>query len=298
MEEQTEELTKEYTRYNVGKWRAEQNERVRDEERAQARRILHSDYEPPEYAEVVLAELRIDPRYQRARSENKVNTLRARFQPNACQPLSVSCRKNGTRYLVDGQHRAAVLQDIGMKGWMALLYHNLTPRDEAAMWKEMNTRQTKPRVGDRFKAGLVTRESEPCAILDVVTGAGMKINFKSGRNAAVGGTQISAIEALETIYRQYKAPVLADVLKLLQLAWTPDDTCRTSRPILLGLAAFLTEKWKNPVQLARAGEKLGTYPATKWIAKTRSGSDGTPAEILRAAFRNQYNAKAKRTEKL
>jgi hypothetical protein len=165
------------------------------------------------------------------------------------------------------------------------------------MWKEMNTRQTKPRVGDRFKAGLVTREAEPCAILDVVTGAGMKINFKSGRKAE-GGTQINAIEALETIYRQHKAPVLADVLKLLQLAWPPDDNNRTARPILLGLAAFLTEKWRNPVQLARAGEKLGTYAAIKWIAKTRSGSDGTPAEILRAAFRNQYNVKAKRTEKL
>jgi hypothetical protein len=291
-----DEQTIEETRYDVGKWRATQREQARQAEREKARKILHSDYQPPEYEDVSLADLRIDERYQRTRSENKVNLLRAHFQPNACQPLSVSCRANGTRYLVDGQHRAAVLQDIGLTTWPALLYRNLTPRDEAAMWKEVNTRQTKPKVADRFRAGLLNKEPEPIAIKALVIGAGMQLNFRSGYGAG-SGNEIRAIEALETIYRKHKAPLLSDVLQLLQKAWIPEETQRTSRVILLGLATFLSAKWKNPVKLARAAERIGQYTPAAWIAKTRV-ADGRPGDILCAAFRKTYNVKARRDETL
>lgn len=283
----------------IVKWQRQRRDQERDRQRQEARAALHQTYEPPVYQPVILCELRIDERYQRVRSESKVNLLRARFHPNACQPLAVSKRADGSQYCVDGQHRAAVLEDIGLKSWPALVYSNLTPPEEAAMWEELNTRQTKPHPNARFKAALERGEPEAHAIQSVVTTSGLQINFLRGRSKT-SGKQIDAIEAIMRIYRQQKAQGLADVLRLLQRAWPdPAELNRTQRIVLLGLAAFLGSSWNAALKGDRAAAVIGRFTPTVWIAKTRGANAGeSPASQLCEKFRAAYNKGIPRRERL
>jgi hypothetical protein len=284
--------------FNVGQWNAAQREAERETERKAALKQM-DDYKPPQMEFVTLRELRVDEKYQRALSMTKVHMLRAYFSPNACQPLAVSHRENGVRYIVDGQHRSQVLQDIGISEWLGLVYRGLTPKDEAAMWEEVNTRQTKPQPIFRFRALLIKRDPETVNIVGVVTGAGLKVNFErlsKGKNA---GKRILAVTALQKIYRQYKAPALADVLKLLQQAWTDDDDSqRAASPLLLGLAGFLGGTYRTPIDFKRAATAIGHMSPEKWLAKVR-GSGASATDVLVKAFREKYNNEAAgRTGKL
>jgi hypothetical protein len=285
------------SRYDIARWRTEQLTLKQEAERIEARKIL-GDYTPPEFGLVLLADLRIDDGYQRTLNQNKVHKLRARFLPNACQPLSVSHRTKAGLYLVDGQHRAKVLLDIGVTGWAALIYHKLSRRDEAAMWQDLNMGQTKARTADGFKAGLMKREPEAVAIQGIVQGAGLKLTFKGGGAGAEAGTQVRAIEALQQIYRTWKGPGLADVLNLLQKVWPQDEGARTSRYILLGLAAFLGGRWKRPIQMERAAKQLAAATPTQFLAKARGSVGGAPVEILCREFARYYNRGTPRDARL
>jgi len=282
--------------HRLGAWQHERQERIRGEQRDAAIKLL-SVYDPPEYGEAILDELRIDDRYQRARSDAKVNAIRANFQPNACQPVSVSHRGDGSRYLVDGQHRAAVLQSLGLKSWPALIYRKLSRADEARMWAELNTRHTKPSTARRFRAALEFREPEALAINEVVKGAGMRVNCGRSKGKKTGH-DIEAVEAIIRIYHQWKAHGLASTLALVKGAW-PDDaeTNRTDRVVLLGAAEFLTARWADRIDMKIAADVLGKYPPKVWISKTRGMSE-PPGQILAKAIRAAYNRAAPRTKKL
>jgi hypothetical protein len=271
--------------------RQEEWQRQRD-----AARKLLNDYDPPEWGEAELDTLYIDAKYQRDRSESKVHALRAHFQPNACQPLAISLRANGRRYLVDGQHRAAVLRDIGLSTWPALIYRGLSLAQEAAMWKEINTRQTKPQPAYRFLASLQAKEAEACAVDAVVTGAGYLLNLRR-RSQKKSGREIEAIEAVLRIYRRHLATGLAEVLQLIAAAWADDVPERTSRLVLLGVTAFRHGPWAPRVQEKRAADILGKYHPNKWVAKAR-GTDQPPDLQFSLAVKAAYNAGLRKPEKL
>jgi hypothetical protein len=284
-------------------WQQQKRAQAWERQREQARRILN-EYDPPEYTVAELADLRIDERYQRARNEAKVNMLRATFEPNACQPLAISQRADGTRYLVDGQHRAAALEDIGVKSWPALIYRKLTRRDEAAMWLELNTRQTKPQPPERFRAALERKEPQALAITNVVTAAGFHLNLRrggsGGRAGRVSGEQVDAIEALIQIFRQSRDPGLRDVLTLIRTAWPdPEETQRTQRLVLLGIAAFLGGAWAPKIDVVRAAQVIGRYTPGVWMAKTRGVTSGeSPPQIFCEKIKAAYNKTAPRGERL
>jgi hypothetical protein len=285
-------------RHNVGEYSRQRAEQAREEQRQEALRAI-KNYDPPEYTVVVLKDLRIDPHYQRARSDAKVYTIRANFNPNACQPLAVSHRADDSRYLVDGQHRAAALQDIKWLSWPALVYRHLTRRDEAAMWLELNTRQTKPKPTERFRAALERKEPEALAIASVVTDAEFHLPLRRLKHK-VSGDQIDAIEAVIRIFRQSRDPGLRDVLTLIRQAWPdPEETERTQRLILLGLAAFLAGSWRPRLDLRRAAEVIGRYTPAVWMAKTRGVTSGeAPPQILCEKLRAAYNKITPRGERL
>jgi hypothetical protein len=287
-------------RHDLAGWRREQRDQQLEQQRSVARRTLASEYTMPEFAIIPLKGLAIDERYQRARNDSKIHMLRAFFHPNACQPLAISERANGTRYLVDGQHRAAVLEDIGVTEWPALLYRELTLQDEAAMWQELNTRQTKAKPTERFKAALQSREPEALAINAAVLKAGMRLNFKRGSKQKRTGKEIDAIDAVISIYRRSRESGLLDVLRTVQSAWPdPDELLRTARVMLLGISAFLVADWGHPVDLARVAAVLENYTPSKWIAMTRGvGDAGSPTEVLSGRIRLAYNKGLGRRDRL
>jgi len=258
-----------------------------ERQRQTARQILERT-ELPKLAQVRLNTLRIDERYQRSRNEHKVNALRARFHPNACQPLAVSERQDGTRWLVDGQHRAAVLEDLGVKTWFAVLYQGLKPEHEAAMWEAINTGQSKPNPQAKFKASLLQKDPEALAIQATCEARGYAIQLRR-QSKKPSGTEIQAIDGLLKIYRRMRKEGLHDVLTFISTAWPdPYETQRTQRIILMGIAEFLAAPWRPRVDFGHAAGVMGRLSPAKWIAKTR-GFDELPTVLFCKVMRTEYN---------
>jgi hypothetical protein len=285
-------------RGDIGTWRRAKLERDREERRNHVRnQVAH--YDPPAYDSVRLGELRIDERYQRNQSEAKVARLRATFVAQACQPLDVSERKDGSRWVMDGQHRLAVLVDAGVPDWTALIYKGLSPREESMMWFAINTGQSKPNANACFKSLLHHREHEAVTINSVVIGSGFKVSLRRGGRHPISGGEIDAIDAIIRIFRKSKEPGLADVLTTIAKAWPdPDEGGRTQRLVLLGVDAFIHGGWDHEVDLERAARVIGKWPPTTWVNKTRVQMGTKPAELFASFVRQAYNRCAPRGERL
>jgi len=286
---------------HLAEWRAERAAQLRQAQRDQAQHAL-TGYVSPRYdTAMVLADLEIDEHYQRARTEAKVNKLRAHFNPNACQPLAISKRTDGSLFLVDGQHRAAALQDLGIELWPALVYQNLSRQEEAAMWSELNTRQTKPKATERFNARLTQRDPEALAIKSVVEKIGFAVHTqRSSRPQKGSAGEITAVEALERVYRRNKAIGLTDTLTTIALSWPDkDEAARLQRLIILGIAEVLHGPGSSRLDRTRLIQVLKKSTPGTWIGRALGDTgDMSPAQCFAARVREFYNKGASRKERL
>jgi hypothetical protein len=193
----------------------------------------------------------------------------------------------------------AAMQELGGKSWPSLIYRGLTLAQEAAMWMQINTQQTKPRPPDRFRCALAYREPEAVQIERIVRSLDFKLCIR--RHARkVSGNQIDAIEAIESIYRRSLEQGLRDVLMLVRGAWPdPAETPRTARLVLLGLANFLSADYAPKIEFSRAIEIVGRFTPSVWIAKTRGETSGDPPEkIFADRIRTAYNRGQPRAKRL
>jgi hypothetical protein len=285
---------------NLRTWHKERRAEERQRQREQAEHAI-ATYVSPRLEAMILAHLQIDEHYQRARAERKVDRLRAYFNPNACQPLAVSRRSDGSLFLVDGQHRAAALQDLGQETWMALVYSNLTRREEAAMWSELNTRQAKPKATERFKAKLSEGNPEALAIKSIVEKAGFNVHTKGGgRRTPAAKSEIFAIEALERIYRRNKTIGLEHTLTTIGETWPdPDEADRLQRLVLLGMAGVLHAPWAPRMSHERLVKTLKRSTPSAWISRAYGDrGDQSPIDAFTARVREFYNKGATKKERV
>jgi len=287
-------------------WRSEKLAKDRQQQCKRAQEAL-KNYSSPKLEVMILADLEIDEEYQRARTEAKVHKLRADFNPNACQPLAVSKRSDGKLFCVDGQHRSAALQELGFETWNALLYKNLNREEEAAMWCKLNTGQSKPKATERFKARIKAAEPEALAIKALVEKAGFSVHTQRGiRGNGTGGItpgiggEITAVEALERVYRRNKAIGLTDTLSTIEKAWPdPDEANRLQRLIILGIANVLHAAWAPKLNRERLIRTLKKSTPGTWIGRAMGErGDSTPAQCFAVRVKEFYNKGAPKRERL
>lgn len=210
---------------------------------------------------VPVGDLVIDRTVQRSTVDmKKVERLKRTWNDGAVGYLVVSSRKDGSKVLLDGQHRyLAYAQLTDNQGEMlSQVFTGLTLEQEAQLFLDTNY-GNQPSLLDKFRVRVVAGDPVAIEINEMVRAYGWDIS----NNVQAG--YIQAVAAVERIYRTGEAlketvepHVLLSTLMVITHAWGL-DRLGVQAVIMEGVAAIIAENDIN-LDLERLTRTLKTYP--------------------------------------
>jgi len=188
--------------------------------------------------------LKIDGSYQRQLSRTKVNQIAEQWLPDAAGVILVSRRQDGY-YVVDGQHRVAAAQRLGVSTLMCQEVDELSIKDEAYRFYLCNTARGNPRTIDTFKARLMYGDEHAVAVHNIITEAGYSVRWSGGVDDDTPYVLV-AIGACERVYRglfpkgaraKPHPELLRKTMDTITLAWGGSSGA-TKKLLIEGLGVF------------------------------------------------------------
>lgn len=210
-----------------------------------------------------IAELTIDPSVQRRLQPDFVNRIINEFQPEMLGVLQVSERADGTKVLIDGQHRHAAASYLAgetaqFDGYVQChVFRGLSLQEEAALFRHLNFKLNMTSI-DEFLVRITEREP-------IATG----INFMAQENGWTisrnpGDGNLAAVRALEKVYKgNARLGAKPDmervrlVLEIVTAAWGHADDA-AGQSILHGLGLFLM-KYADRADLVSLTNRLAKH---------------------------------------
>lgn len=164
---------------------------------------------------VKVEDLIIDLSYQRKPNANKVSKIISNFDPNAIGVLVCSMREDGTIAVIDGGHRIAALNAMGMSKTdvRCLVFFELTIAQEAEMFVTLNDNRTKPKTQDIFKSKAMSGDKDAIAIQNILDKFGLSISNGPAMNS------VRAVGTISTIYKRNGSAVLENSISILGSAF-------------------------------------------------------------------------------
>lgn len=169
--------------------------------------------------------------FGRPLSTNKVQKMKAQFDPMALGVILLSFRANDTYSILDGQHRVALAMEMGRTEMASRIYIDLSYQREARLYNAFAT-VNKQSALDKFRAKLEAQDSDALAIVRVLGRYGLEV---ATDGPAMG--KLQAVHALEVIYDQHGVEFFDNVIGTLHSGWEEAPRAYIS-PTLLGMAAF------------------------------------------------------------
>lgn len=209
----------------------------------------------------------IDEKAQRSLDEKRAEQIAYNLIPDALGALVVSERADGSRVVVDGQHRKFACELNGILKVACEIHHGLTLHDEAQLFLIKNKESRKPSKLDEYKIGLIAELPlyiDTQKILD-------KHDLKLGGHTS--GSTTAAVAGIVRITEWWGADILDRVLWVAESAWSRDRYTWDGM-LLSGLGDFLGKHGElaDDVQLAA---KLRRKSAQMWIqAVNQAATDG------------------------
>lgn len=200
---------------------------------------------PYRFEIVLLDQLGVDEGYQRPLT-NFWETVRDNFNPALVGTLVVSERKNGSKWIIDGQTRWAAMCEQGWESYIdesghvhggapCLIYEGLSKAQEAQLFALLQTQRRGMRTYHRFRAQLVAKNPQAVGIAKVVQAAGFELGVAETRDT------LQSIAALERAYKI--APEhLAEVLGIIRDVWGTTEKTAVSAQIIAGLSTFIRKQ--------------------------------------------------------
>jgi hypothetical protein len=146
-------------------------------------------------AEVLrIADLNVDPEYQRALRHEFVNYLARRWDIVKAGPILVSERDDGKLWVVDGQHRMMAALQAGEGEIFAHVIRGRTRAQEAEMRLARNDRKSDS-IQEKFTTRLVMGDQKAHKIVEILHQHGTHLNLSSP-NTSSGINAIAAVEAI------------------------------------------------------------------------------------------------------
>lgn len=170
---------------------------------------------------VPIAELKIDPSAQRGLRANWVKAHVNDFDAEQLGYIVVNRRSDGKLYVIDGQHRVALLREIGWgdQQIQCECFEGLNQADEAELFLARNDRIT-VRKYDKFRVAVTAGEEIQNDIDRIVRHQGLTISDQASEG------HITAVAALEKVYTgssiasaKEGPAALARTLRAIQRAW-------------------------------------------------------------------------------
>ena len=229
---------------------------------------------------VPLAELVVDPAYQRELDERRVSRIVDGFDPALLGTLEVSTR-HGNCAVFDGHHRLATLMRLRGDNVAYVVHSGLSVADEARLFVQLQTERKALPPLDRWRARLVAGEEQASAIDRIVKAAGYEVTGSTGASA------IGAVTALDRTFELDKTgELLAQALDLLTV-WKGEPKA-TDGALIQGLGLFVSDHGRHPK--VQSGDVIAAFeevPARmilrRAIAQTTNGGGSAtrPVAVLR-----------------
>ena len=220
-----------------------------------------------------VAELIVDPRVNtRPVNYGRVQGMASDFDLDSLGVLHVSIRPDGTKSLVDGNHRRLTLERIGWTDQRVpcRIYTGLSVAQEARLFDRPNDTRKPSRIA-RYMARLTGEHKETLAINAIVRAVGLAVHD------APGTGHIQCVAVLEALYKGdtkiAKRPdprCILHALECLRDAWGPDSTSFKG-PLVHGLGlVFLREgdRVKKSHMIAKLTGVVGGAAGLEARAKT------------------------------
>ncbi|HBC4045567.1 TPA: ParB N-terminal domain-containing protein [Staphylococcus aureus] len=178
--------------------------------------------------------LQTDMSYQSPVQERQVRKIVNKFDSKKLHTIVVSKRKDGSFYIIDGQHRVDALKELNISFIEATVHENLTIEEEAEMYYGVNDRPSK-NANSKGKSRLRFKEPVAVAIDETVKSVGLEIDYE--KSAPTKG-YIKAYDALQSIYKGNGANHLGLVLEIIKDSFG-EDTRNYQSFILRGFSKLL-----------------------------------------------------------
>lgn len=239
--------------------------------------------------------LRFGAVYQRPIDHPRVVRLARNFDLDALGTIEVSRRKDGSFWIIDGQHRVSALIELGFGDDRVpcLIHSGLTIEEEAKIYRLRNT-AVRPNSYAMFRAELAEQGPEAVDIDRIVRRCGLNIQMGGGRG------NVMAVSALRKCYRHAGALTLERTLRIILAAWGADST-NFQADLLVGLA-IVQKRYGDDLDRERLVKVLADTTSQAIVAKGRAmklnqGSLGlTTIPELVVALYNKNLRKAKLPE--
>lgn len=155
---------------------------------------------------VPVNKMRILPEAQRNLNQGRVDKIAASFNPELVDTFIVN-ERDGVFWVIDGQHREAALEQLGMGDFQvqSWVYVNLTDEEMAELFLGKND-QLAVDSFTRFRVGVAAGRTAEVAITKVVESEGLVIT----RNNVPGAVQ--AVAAMRFVYNNSGAAGLRQVI--------------------------------------------------------------------------------------
>lgn len=119
-----------------------------------------------------------DMRYQRKVSA-RVKQIASNYDPNKLNAIILSQREDGSYWVIDGQHRtqATVLvhgKDVKL---LSIVYHDMTPEEEADMFACQHDNVKAPTKGEYFKAKMFAGDKDIRGFKEATEMEGVECDF-------------------------------------------------------------------------------------------------------------------------
>jgi len=182
---------------------------------------------------VALADLKVDPVYQRDLTAEFVERLANNWDIITAGTIVVSKRPDGYLYIVDGQHRAAAAVRAGETHILAQVVNEPSAEEEARLRLRGNVKRT-DRVFEVFRARLASKDETALAIERILLDFSTQINMVPTTN-----TGINAVTAVEKLYNLDKGVSLITVLTMMKKLFGEIRPEIASSDMLKGVTWFL-----------------------------------------------------------
>jgi hypothetical protein len=228
------------------------------------------------FEKIRVRDLHVDPVVQRLINPKQLTKLEADWDRLYVGTLLVSRRKDGSCWLIDGQHRNEVARRIeGEDFEMDCEVHTgLTRRQEARMHLKLNKQRLGERPFDTFRISLFSGEPIEIAMDAAVRSRNLEIAASPSVN------KIGAIDSARRIVVKGGAVLLADTLEVAEAAWGREPDSWDNMII----QAIATAIHKNPtnIDLKRLSTTLGRRTVGGWKAAAIAITPGGGGSVSRS----------------
>lgn len=210
-----------------------------------------------------------DMRYQR-RVSGRVKHIASNYDTNKLNAIIVSQRNDGTFWVIDGQHRlqATILRLGKEEKLLAIVYHGMTPEDEAEMFASQHDNVKAPTKAEFFKAKAFAGDKDVIRLREATEAEGIECDFTDGHKS---DGKLKAYGAAYQVFMTYGEMPYRRVISTLVDAWGGSYESLGAN-FIKGMALFLsTYPEVSTSKLSSALKKVSPQEITRESKVSSSG---------------------------